>query len=124
MGGLARRCEKHTPFPNSFFRCARASSSADHRIMDIRDTCQESGVRDAHRSGYACEGDQSWKIPHGDELNVYETEEKYTTPDPDHTSVEDNTRRSVEMSHNDSEKMDAPKNTNPRGSTATLGQFA
>ena len=59
----------------------------------------------------------------GTDPNVYETEEKYTTPVPDHTAVEDDTWRSVEMSHKDSEETDAPKYTNPRGSDGNTGSI-
>ena len=78
-------------------------------------------VEDAHGSGYAREWDQSWKSPHGDQLNVYETEEKYRTLDPDHTLVEDDIWRSVEMSHNNPEETVASSNTNPGGSDGVAG---
>jgi hypothetical protein len=48
-------------------------------------------------------------------MNVYETEKKYRTLDPDHTSVDDDIWRSVEMSHNDPEETVASSKHKPRG---------
>ena len=42
MGGLARRCEKHTPSPNSFDRCAGASSRA--MVEFYEDFCNNGGT--------------------------------------------------------------------------------
>ena len=53
--------------------------------------------------------------------NVYETKEKYTTVDPDHTSVENDISRSVEISHNYTEETDAHKNTHTKGSDVHAG---
>ena len=52
---------------------------------------------------------------------MYKTEEKYRTLDPDHTSVEDDIWRSVEISDNDPEETVAYSNTNPGGSDGVTG---